>query len=192
MSITRNIINAVRIGYRRMFQRQEDTRTRAVVEVLKQMPLFQGLAWGVMWELAEVLHPRRYKRDEFIYYEHDPGIGLYIVQQGTVRLLAEDENGNVHELRQVGDNDFFGALSLMGDFRRMETAQATTETHVLGLFSPDLKTLLKRNPSVGAAVMAALAKHLAEQQVELVQRLAKNEGAISARRLLRGTARRDA
>lgn len=190
MSITRNIINAVRIGYRRMFQRQEDARTRAVVDVLKQMPLFEGLAWGTMWELAEVLHQRRYKRDEFIYYEHDPGIGLYIVQQGVVRLLAEDENGNVHELRQVGDHDFFGALSLMGDFRRMETAQAATETYVLGLFSPDLKTLLKRNPSVGAAVMAALAKHLAEQQVELVQRLAKNEGAVSARRLLRGTAKR--
>jgi len=192
MSITRNIINAVRIGYRRMFQRQEDARTRAVVDVLKQMSLFEGLAWGTMWELAEVLHQRRYKRDEFIYYEHDPGIGLYIVQQGVVRLLAEDENGNVHELRQVGDNDFFGALSLMGDFRRMETAQAATETHVLGLFSPDLKTLLKRNPSVGAAVMAALARHLAEQQVELVQRLAKNEGAVSARRLLRGTAKRGA
>jgi CRP-like cAMP-binding protein len=109
-----------------------------------------------------------------------------------VRLLAEDENSNVHELRQVSENDFFGALSLMGDFRRMETAQAVTETYVLGLFSPDLKTLLKRNPTVGAAVMNALAKHLAEQQVALVQRLAKSEGAVSARRLLRGAERRGA
>lgn len=192
MSVTKNIINAVRIGYRRMFQRQEDARTRAVVEVLKAMPLFQDMAWGTVWELAGVLHQRRYKRDEFIYYEHDPGIGMYIVQQGMVRLLAEDENSNVHELRQVSENDFFGALSLMGDFRRMETAQAVTETYVLGLFSPDLKTLLKRNPTVGAAVMNALAKHLAEQQVALVQRLAKSEGAVSARRLLRGAERRGA
>lgn len=190
MSVTKNIINAVRIGYRRMFQRQEDARTRAVVEVLKAMPLFQDMAWGTVWELAGVLHQRRYKRDEFIYYEHDPGIGMYIVQQGMVRLLAEDENNNVHELRQVSENDFFGALSLMGDFRRMETAQAVTETRVLGLFSPDLKTLLKRNPTVGAAVINALAKHLAEQQVALVQRLAKSEGAVSARRLLRGPERR--
>jgi hypothetical protein len=40
--------------------------------------------------------------------------------------------------------------------------------------------------------MNALAKHLAEQQVALVQRLAKSEGAVSARRLLRGAERRGA
>jgi hypothetical protein len=45
-----------------------------------------------------------------------------------VRLLAEDENSNVHELRQVSENDFFGALSLMGDFRRKALAPSAHNT----------------------------------------------------------------
>ncbi len=154
--------------------------------MLGQVELFRDFPRNALWELAEVMHRRTYRRDEFIYYERDPGLGLYIVQRGRVRLLAEDENGHVHELRQADENEFFGELSILGDFRRMETAQAATETTVLGFFSPDLKTMLKRNPSVGAAVVQALARRLAGQQVALVQRLAEDENRIAALRLLRG------
>jgi CRP/FNR family cyclic AMP-dependent transcriptional regulator len=132
------------------------------------------------------LHRRDYKRDEFLYYEHDPGLGLYIVQRGCVRLLTEDEKGKEHDLRQAAEHEFFGALSLLGEYRRMETAQALTETRVLGFFSPDLKTMLKRNPLVGAAVVAALARHVAARQVALIQRMAHDQGKVAALRLLDG------
>lgn len=188
MSITRSIYQSFRQWYRRLFQQQEDLRTREAVEVVQQVSLFQGLPRGALRDLAEVVHPRDYKRDEFIYYQHDPGLGLYIVQRGGVRLLAEDDDGMPYELCQVAENGFFGELSLLGDFRRQETAQAITETRVLGFFIPDLKMLTKRNPSVGAAVAMALARHLAIQQVALLQRVADAEGQVDALRFLRGIA----
>ena len=186
MSLTRRFIHTLRDTYRRMFRRQEDARTNEVVEVLKQVSLFKGFSRSALRELAEILHRRDYKRDEFIYYEHDPGLGLYIVQRGKVRLVAEDEKGKTHELRQVTENEFFGTLSLVGEFRRMETAQAVSETRVLGFFSPDLKTMLKRNPPVGAAIVASLARHLAAQQVALMRRMADDQGKVPALRLLDG------
>ncbi len=186
MSITRSLFNTLRNAYRRMFQRQEDARTREAVAALGQVELFRDLSKRTLWDLAEVMHRRNYRRDEFLYYEHDPGLGLYIVQRGRVRLLAEDENGHVQELRQAAEHEFFGEQSILGDFRRTETAQAVTETSVLGFFSPDLKTMLKRNPSVGASVVLALARHLAVQQVALMQQLTEDEGKIAALRLLRG------
>ena len=184
MSIARRFIHTLRDLYRRMFRRQEDARTREVVEVLRQVSLFKGFSRSALRELAEILHRRDYKRDEFLYYEHDPGLGLYIVQRGHVRLVTEDEKGKTHELRQVTENEFFGSLSLVGEFRRMETAQAVSETRVLGFFSPDLKTMLKRNPPVGADIVAALARHLAAQQVALMQRMADDQGKVAALRLL--------
>lgn len=184
MSITRRFIHAVRDLYRRMFRRQEDARTREVADVLKQVSLFKGFSRSALRDLAEVMHRRNYRHDEFLYYEHDPGLGLYIVQRGRVRLLVDDDQDNAQELRQARENDFFGELSLLGDFRRMETAQAATETKVLGFFSPDLKVMFKRNPSVGAAVVEALARHLAAQQVALVQQLADDHGKVEALRLL--------
>lgn len=172
----------MRYGYRRMFRRQEDAHLSEVCEVLKAVPLFEGFSRSALYALGGVMHARRYKRDEFLYYEHDPGLGLYVVQRGRVRLLTEDENGNVHELRQANVHDFFGEISILGDFRRMETAQAVTETDVLGFFSPDLKTMLKRNPRLATEVVMSLARHLATQQVDLTQQVAKDEGKVSALR----------
>ena len=186
MSIIRRISHTLRDVYRRMFKRQEDARTREIVDVLKQVSLFKGFSRSSLRELAEVMHQRDYRRNEFIYYEHDPGLGLYIVQQGRVRLLMEDQEGELQELRHAGENEFFGALSLLGESRRMESAEAVTETKVLGFFSPDLKTMLKRNPSLGAAAVMALARNLAVQQVALMEQVAKDRGKVAARRLLDG------
>ena len=184
MSVTRRISHTLRDLYRRMFQRQEDARTREVVEVLKQVSLFKGLSRSALRELAEVMHPRDYRRDEYLYYENDPGLGLYIVQRGRVRLVVTDESGGEQELRQAVENEFFGALSLLGESRRMETAQAVIDTKVLGVFSPDLKTMLKRNPSVGAATVAALGRHLAARQVALMKQISEDRGKVAALRLL--------
>lgn len=176
--------------FTRMFRREEDARTRDVAATLKTVPLFHDFSRGALRDLAEAVHQRDYRRDEFIYYERDPGLGLYIVQRGRVRLLVEDERGAVHELRQVGERDVFGKLSLLGDFRRMETAQAVTDTRVLGLFRPDLKTIIKRYPGTGAMVVEALARNLATAQVELTRFVAEKEGKVQAQRILDDISRR--
>ncbi len=186
MSIIRRISHTLRDAYRRMFKRQEDARTREIVDVLKQVSFFKGFSRSGLRELAEIMHQRDYRRDEYIYYEHDPGLGLYIVQRGRVRLVMEDQEGELQVLREAVENEFFGTLSLLGESRRMESAQAVTEAKVLGFFSPDLKTLLKRNPSLGATIVAALARNLAAQQVALIEQMAKDQGRVAARRLLNG------
>ncbi|WP_457652751.1 Crp/Fnr family transcriptional regulator [Rhodocaloribacter sp.] len=188
MTTARNVSGLARAFYRRLFRREEDAQLRSIVETLQHTPVFQTLARGDLRELAEAMHVRTYKRDEFLYYEQDPGLGLYVVQRGRVRLFTEDEAGVIYELRQVGEREIFGEISLFGsgDLRRMETAQALTETRVLGFFSPDLKTMLRRTPKTAAAVTMALARYLALRQVETVRLLAERQGKAAAMRLLNG------
>ena len=170
----------------RMFRREDDATLREVVTTLKEVPLFRSFSRSALRDLAEAVHRRDYRRDEFMYYERDPGLGLYIVQRGRVRLLVEDEAGSVHELRQVSEHELFGRLSLLGDFRRMETAQAVVDTRVLGFFRPDLRTIVKRHPATGAAFIEALAHNLAATQAELVRFIAERDGKVAARRILDG------
>ncbi len=170
----------------RVFRRNDDASLGEVVDALKQVPLFSGFSRQALRDLAEAVHRRDYRRDEFIYYERDPGLGLYIVQRGRVRLLVEDETGAVHELRQVGENEVFGKLSLLGDFRRMETARAVVDTRVIGFFRPDLRAVVKRHPATGAAVVEALARNLAAAQSELLRFVEEKEGKVAARRTLGG------
>ena len=175
---------------RRLFNRGVDQKTREVIETLRQVSIFRNLPSSALQDLAEAVHVRDYKRDEFLYYERDPGLGMYVVQRGRVRLLVEDESGAVHELRQVGDHEFFGKLSLLGDHRRSETAQAITETRVLGFFRPDLKTILKRFPSSGAAIIETIARNLAALETEIIRVLVEKDGKIDALRMVDNAAAR--
>jgi CRP-like cAMP-binding protein len=75
-----------------------------------------------------------------------------------------------------------GALSLLGDFRRLETAETVTETQVLGFFRPDLKNVMRHNPKAGAEIVMALARHVAAQHVELVRRYEEQGEAVEALR----------
>lgn len=181
MSALRTLYRRSHRLYQRVFEREEDARTQAIANVLEQTDVFQELSRSALAELADCIHHREYRRDEYLYYENDPGMGAYIIQQGSVRLLAEDEDGAVHELHRVGEGEVIGLLSLVNNLPRMETAQAVIDTRVLGFFRPDLNGLLKRHPRVGAQVMMVLARELARREAELIRRLSRDQGAITAR-----------
>ena len=160
-------------GYRALFRPREDAYTRELLHVLRHVPIFQHLPRRVLKTVLPYLHTRTYRRHEVIYFEGDPGLGLYIIIRGTVRLLMENENGQFEELARLSEYDTCGHLALLGEFPRMETAQAATEVQVLGLFRPDLKLLLRRHPAVGAAILQAVARYVAARQVKLVELLAR-------------------
>ncbi len=168
---------------RRLFAQGDDRPTREVIAVLRQAPPFQHLSRSVLRALAVAMHPRVYRRDEVLYYEGDPGLGFYLIRHGRVRLLVEDEGGVRHDLRQAGAHEIVGDLSLFGDFRRMETAQAATEAHVLGFFRPDLRALMRRSPQAGTAVMDALARYLAARQSAVMRLVAERDGKLAALRM---------
>lgn len=183
-------VNRLAGQVRRLFPSGRDPRTLEIYHTLEHVALFRNLPKGALRDLADAVHRRDYKRDEFLYYEHDPGLGMYIVQRGRIRLMVENETGSVHELRQIGEHEFFGKLSLLGDFRRLESAQAITETRVLGFFRPDLKTIIKRHPGSGAAIIEAVARNLAAMETELTRVLIEKDGKLEALRMVDNAAAR--
>jgi CRP-like cAMP-binding protein len=180
MSSLRTAAQAARRLYQRMFRRQASERIREVITTLSQVPAFATCTQSTLRAVAESMHRRTYRRDEYIYYEGDPGLGLYVIRQGRVRLLAEAPEGGRMELGQLGPHGLFGTLSIFGDFRRLETVQAMTEASVIGFFQPDLKNLTKRNPKAGAEITRMLARHLAKEHVDLVDAMADQVGRSSA------------
>ncbi|GIV58115.1 MAG: Crp/Fnr family transcriptional regulator [Rhodothermaceae bacterium] len=185
MATLHHLTDRLRLLYRRLVRRAEDDRLRRIVDVLTRTPVFETLRRADRWQLAEMMHPRHYAPGEYLYYEGDPGLGLYVVVRGRVSLLTTRDDGEPVELRQVGRHGFFGEQGLLGaaDLRRLETARALTETHVLGFFSPDLRTLQHRKPAVAAAFALALATYLARRQEAFVDTLARREGRPDALRL---------
>lgn len=180
MSVLRSILRAGGRLYRRLFRRRLDAHTRDIAERLRSVPALSPLSSGTLYAMAEVTHRRTYRRGESLYYEGDPGLGLYIVESGRVRLLADRDPEHSCELRVLEANEMVGGLSLLGDFRRLETAEAVTEAEVLGFFRPDLKNVLRRDPKAGTEIIMALARHVAAQHVELIRRYEEQADTITA------------
>lgn len=190
MSSFRTAAQTARRLYQRMFRRQASERIRDVITTLAQVPAFATCTKSTLRAVAESMHRRTYRRDEYLYYEGDPGLGLYVIRQGRVRLLAERADDGRAEIGQLGPHGLFGTLSIFGDFRRLETVQAMTEASVVGFFQPDLKNLTKRNPKAGAEITMLLARHLAEEHVDLVDTMAHEVGRSSALSTVADTAAR--
>ncbi|WP_263786072.1 Crp/Fnr family transcriptional regulator [Salinibacter grassmerensis] len=182
MSLFRPLFRAVTRLYRRVFRRRLDSRTREIAERLRNVPAFNHLSSSALYAMADVTHRRRYRRGESLYYEGDPGLGLYVVESGRVRLVTDRVPEAPHELRAIETGGMIGGLSLLGDFRRLETAETTTETQVLGFFRPDLKNVMRRNPKAGMEITMALARHLAAQHVGLIRRYEEQADARTALR----------
>lgn len=180
MRVLRPLLRAGAGLYRRLFRRRLDARTRDVAAQLRSVPALSHLSSGALYAMAEVTHRRTYRRGEALYYEGDPGLGLYIVESGRLRLLTNRDPDCTCELRTLEANEMIGAVSLLGHFRRLETAETMTEAQVLGFFRPDLKNVMRHTPTAGAEILQALARAVAAQYVELVDRYEQQGDAVEA------------
>lgn len=180
MSTLRALLRAIGRAYRRLFQRRLDPQTREIVSVLQSVPAFQSLSSTALYAMASATHRRTYRRGESLYYEGDPGLGLYVVESGRVRLVSDADPGPTRELCELGAHDMFGVISLLGDFRRLETAETMTEARVLGFFRPDLKNVMRRSPRAGGEITMALARRVASQHVDVLRRIEERDGREQA------------
>ncbi len=170
-SYSKRIPASIRAIYGKFFAPKEDEETIQILNTLQNVDLFNPLTRRQLLGLAPAFHRRHYKRDEVIYYQGDPGLGLYVVESGSVTLAFEEGTGDVYDAITLGPNQTFGIVSTYGDIRRQETARAVTQTSVLGLFAPELKSVIRRKPALGAAVLLLLVQHIAEFHVSFVERL---------------------
>ncbi len=187
MPVLRALVTPLRRLGGKLFRPSADEAARVVVETLGRVPAFADLSRRALYDLAEVVHERAYAQDEILYYEGDPGLGLYVVYEGTVRLMVADDAGVQQPVRLVTGIELIGDLSLLGGTHRIETAQAATDARVLGFFRPDLTTLFRRSPKTGVALLEALMQHLATRQVALLDALAEHMSRVDALHLYNGT-----
>ena len=176
MSTLRSLLRAGGRLYRRLFRSRLDPHTREIAEVLRGVPALSHLSSNALYAMASAAHRRTYRRGESLYYEGDPGLGLYVIESGRVRLASDADPNRKRNLRELQTNDLFGVLSLLGDFRRLETAETITEARVLGFFRPDLKNVMRRNPNAAAEITMAIARYVATQHVEAIRLIEERDG----------------
>lgn len=120
-------------------------------------------------EFLQYCHRRQYKENEHIYYQGDPGTGMYFVEEGKVELVVEPEPGTESDPQSfiINAPESFGALSIGYELRRISSAKCLTDCTLMGFFKPDFETLKKRHPTIAVKFMETLAM-IAMKQLEIV------------------------
>ncbi|OQX95414.1 hypothetical protein B6I21_05575 [candidate division KSB1 bacterium 4572_119] len=131
--------------------------------ILKKVPIFSDLKKSELREFERIIHQRRYKKDEVVFYEGEPGLGMYIIESGTIKIFKDYDNKLKEELATLFTGDFIGEMALLDESPRSATAVANEETKLIGVFRPDLFDLLEKKPRLGNKILLKLAQMIAER-----------------------------
>ncbi|UCH20340.1 MAG: cyclic nucleotide-binding domain-containing protein, partial [Deltaproteobacteria bacterium] len=161
------------------------TKEKEINAILKENILFQDLTQKQLKFVANIVHLRKYRKDEAIFRQGEVGVGMYIIVQGAVDINVEENQAQEGHHRQyvvmtkLGPGDFFGELSLVEEGgRRSATASATDNTTLIGFFKPDLLEILERNPAAGVKITLRLGEVLGRRLRETNDRVSVLEDEI--------------
>ena len=135
-----------------------------ITKILKEIPLFAELKKSELKEIEKIFHKRKFKPNEVIFYEGEPGNGMYIVVEGKVGIYKNISKDQEVKLAELNIGDFFGELSLLEtDDYRSASAICLEQTILYGFFRPDLLHVIERHPKLGLKIFKKLATMIGER-----------------------------
>ena len=146
--------------------------------VLSKVPAFSGLSARDLRRVAAIVHKREYKSGEPVFYQGDPGLGMFIIREGEVSIRISEREGEEKELAVLSDGDFFGELSLLDESPRSATAMCKTDCSVIGFFRTDLMELIKENAELGMKIVMKFAEILAVRLRKTDKELSKVQSQL--------------
>jgi CRP-like cAMP-binding protein len=128
---------------------------------LQSIPLFISLGKKDLNNVISIIHNRNYLSGEYIFYQGDPGIGLYIIREGQVSISRENDNGEKVVLATFNKGDFFGELALVDGEQRSASAVADIDTRLAVIFKPDLDEFIEKYPKKGIKILQGISHIIA-------------------------------
>ncbi len=126
-------------------------------EALKKTELFDNLSEADIEKLAVTARRLRYGPNHVLFRQGDPGLGLYVVTSGEIRIGLEALPGEDVIPTLMGPGEAFGELALLDDQPRSASATTTMDTELLMLGRDDFLSLVDSDPRVNHAVLRSLA-----------------------------------
>jgi CRP-like cAMP-binding protein len=125
------------------------------VDVLADVPLFDGLSKRHLRKVAQCAIGRRYPRYTAVVREGAPGDSFFVILDGTATVKRP---GKRHVRLKQGD--FFGEMALIDGAPRTATVEADSEVLTLQIGRSQFGKLLENEPRIALVMLRTLAGRL--------------------------------
>jgi CRP/FNR family cyclic AMP-dependent transcriptional regulator len=135
--------------------------TDFATDALRRCALFAQASEDALEACARSLRIRRFRRNETIFHQGDPGDSLYIIQSGAVKIVLpspEGEEGAI--IATLSRGDFFGELALLDGAPHSATAVALEPSELLVMRREPFQELIDTDRALRMALFAGLTAEL--------------------------------
>lgn len=131
-----------------------------VIQSLQRCALFAHVEPAGLRVLANAMVRRRFRRNEVIFHQGDPGDSLHIVATGAVKIVLPSPAGDEAIIATLQSGDFFGELALLDGAPHSATATAVEAVETLSLARVPFHHLLDEDRGLRMALLSGLAAEL--------------------------------
>jgi len=136
-------------------------------QILRNSSIFSSLNDDELTELAGLAIERSFTADEFVFWDGDAPEWFYIVAEGKVKVVKHSSLGKEFVIAFFGPGEMFGEVAVFENKPYPASAQAVTETKVVGIKREDFLSFLANRPQVALKIINVLAGRLRDAQSRL-------------------------
>ena len=129
---------------------------------LKRSLLFQGLSSKELDIIIKKTGIRHFSKGQHVFFESDPGAALYLIVNGSVRIVRQKDGQNL-PIATLSKGMFFGELAIFEPLPRTAGALALEDSTLLFLFKHDVEEIVLHHAKLGTKLLWNIGSILAQR-----------------------------
>ena len=134
------------------------------IQILRQVDLFSCLSEKEIKELEPFLYERTYKKGQYLFFEGDPRLRVYILIDGYVMLEKSNQEGSLLYTNYVKKNTVFPYMGLFKSDEYDHSAIAETDIHVFYMVVDAFESVVSKNSILLKKIILQINELLAVQE----------------------------
>ena len=124
---------------------------------LKGVNMFETMSADELKILSNISREIQIEAGQVLFEQGDPCDYLYIIVDGEIEIILNQDNEEPRILATLGPTTSFGEIALFGDEGRSAGARASKDTSLLGIEKEPLLELIHEHPTISIAIIGQLA-----------------------------------
>jgi CRP/FNR family cyclic AMP-dependent transcriptional regulator len=132
----------------------------APVELLRNVPLLNGLSESALASIAALAQRKRYEARDVVVQQSEPGGDLFVIIEGHLKVVSAGADGRDIALGIMGPGEVFGEVSLLDGEPRSATNTAIDGCELLVIRREPFMRFLESSPKTAIELLRVLARRL--------------------------------